>query len=95
MTVIREIFDTFFFQPPFSSSRFISAIMVGYLWGQLIMLAIPENEVAGINWNFYLHWLIPLAVGLGIYAEKIELNMSKISFFEESGYIHLIPTRKK
>lgn len=39
--------------------------MVGYLWGQLIMLAIPEDEVAGINWNFYLHWFIPLAVAFG------------------------------
>lgn len=53
-------------KPPFSTSRFISAIMVGYLWGQLVMLAIPEDEVAGINWN-YLHWLIPLAVALGVW----------------------------
>nr|CAI5850414.1 unnamed protein product [Callosobruchus analis] len=37
-------------KPPFSSSRFISAITVSYLWGQLVKLAIPEEEVAGINW---------------------------------------------
>lgn len=39
--------------------------MVGYLWGQIIMLAIPESEIAGINWNTYFHWFIPLGVGLG------------------------------
>ncbi|KAJ8982793.1 hypothetical protein NQ317_018494 [Molorchus minor] len=54
-------------KPPFSSSRFISAIMVSYLWGQLIMLAIPEDELGGINWNRIFHWFIPLAVGLGVW----------------------------
>ncbi|CAH1167384.1 unnamed protein product [Phyllotreta striolata] len=54
-------------KPPFSTSRFISAIMVGYLWGQLVMLAIPEDELGGINLNSYLHWFIPLAAALGIW----------------------------
>ncbi|XP_066138257.1 dnaJ homolog subfamily C member 22 [Euwallacea fornicatus] len=54
-------------KPPFSSSRFISAVMVGYLWGQLVLLAIPQDEVWGVNWNTYFHWLIPLAVALGVW----------------------------
>ncbi|CAH2019977.1 unnamed protein product, partial [Acanthoscelides obtectus] len=54
-------------QPPFSSSRFISAITVSYLWGQLVKLAIPEEEVAGINWMPFCHWLIPFAIGLGVW----------------------------
>ncbi|CAH0546741.1 unnamed protein product [Brassicogethes aeneus] len=53
-------------KPPFSTSRFISAVMVAYLWGQLVMLAIPADEVAGINFN-HLHWIIPLAVALGVW----------------------------
>lgn len=40
--------------------------MVGYLWGQLVMLATPEEDVFGINWSF-THWLVPLAVGLGVW----------------------------
>ncbi|CAH1963930.1 unnamed protein product [Acanthoscelides obtectus] len=54
-------------KPPFSSSRFISAITVSYLWGQLVKLAIPEEEVAGINWMPFCHWLIPFAIGLGVW----------------------------
>ncbi|KAL1517312.1 hypothetical protein ABEB36_001092 [Hypothenemus hampei] len=54
-------------KPPFSASRFISAVMVGYLWGQLILLAIPQNEIGGVNWNTYFHWFIPLAVALGVW----------------------------
>ncbi|XP_050301617.1 dnaJ homolog subfamily C member 22 isoform X2 [Anthonomus grandis grandis] len=54
-------------KPPFSTSRFISAVMVGYLWGQLIFLAIPQDELYGINWNTYLHWFIPLGVALGVW----------------------------
>ncbi|KAJ8924741.1 hypothetical protein NQ315_000894 [Exocentrus adspersus] len=54
-------------KPPFSTSRFISAITVSYMWGQLIMLAIPEEEIGGINWNSIFHWFIPLAVALGVW----------------------------
>lgn len=53
-------------KPPFSTSRFIGAVMVGYLWGQLIQLAIPTVPFLGIDWNF-LHWLIPLFAALGKY----------------------------
>ncbi|CAD7092524.1 unnamed protein product [Hermetia illucens] len=53
-------------KPPFSTSRFIGAVMVGYLWGQLIQLAIPTVPFLGIDWNF-LHWLIPLFAALGVW----------------------------
>lgn len=53
-------------KPPFSMNRFVGAIMVGYLWGQVAMIAIPEEDYAGINWSF-LHWIIPLFVGLGVW----------------------------
>ncbi|XP_018318722.1 dnaJ homolog subfamily C member 22 [Agrilus planipennis] len=53
-------------KPPFSSSRFISAIMVAYSWAQLVMVAIPEDDVGGVNWSF-LHWLIPLGAALGVW----------------------------
>lgn len=51
-------------KPPFSSWRFLFAIMVGYLWAQLLLLAIPQEEFAGMSWTF-LHWLVPLAGALG------------------------------
>ncbi|KAF7280116.1 hypothetical protein GWI33_006373 [Rhynchophorus ferrugineus] len=54
-------------KPPFSTSRFISALMVSYLWGQLIMMAIPQDEIYGVNLNSYLHWFIPLAVAMGVW----------------------------
>ncbi|XP_056636506.1 dnaJ homolog subfamily C member 22 [Diorhabda sublineata] len=54
-------------KPPFSTSRFISAVMVGYLWGQLVLLAIPEDEAGGINWKPLFHWFIPLGVALGVW----------------------------
>jgi DnaJ family protein C protein 22 len=53
-------------KPPFSTSRFISAVMVGYLWGQLVIMAIPEEEVGGFNWKIF-HWAIPFAVALGVW----------------------------
>lgn len=51
-------------RPEFSTSRFVWAIMIGYLWGQLFMLAIPTSLVGGIDWGF-LHWFVPLAGALG------------------------------
>lgn len=53
-------------KPEFSTSRFLFAIMIGYLWSQLVMIAIPGEIVAGIDWSF-LHWAIPLAGALGKY----------------------------
>ncbi|KAI4469555.1 dnaj subfamily c member 22 [Holotrichia oblita] len=52
--------------PPFSISRFISAIMIGYLWGQLVMIAIPESPIANYDLTF-LHWLIPLGCSIGVW----------------------------
>ncbi|KAF5305261.1 hypothetical protein FQA39_LY09226 [Lamprigera yunnana] len=53
-------------KPPFSTSRFLSAITVGYFWGQLVLMAIPEEEFGGINWKF-LQWLVPAAVTSGVW----------------------------
>lgn len=53
-------------KPPFSMIRFSGAFMVAYLFGQMIMIAIPEHDFGGINWSF-LHWLIPFGVSLGIW----------------------------
>lgn len=50
--------------PPFSTSRFLFAVMVGYLWAQLVLLAIPQENFGGIDWS-YLHWFVPLAGAFG------------------------------
>lgn len=52
-------------KPAFSSWRFIFSVMVGYLWSQLIFIAIPQENFAGIDWS-YLHWLIPFGAAFGI-----------------------------
>lgn len=51
-------------KPEFSTSRFLFALMVGYLWGQLVLIAIPQDRFMDIDWS-YLHWLVPLAGALG------------------------------
>lgn len=51
-------------KPEFSTSRFLLGIMVGFLWSQLILLAIPQESFGGIDWS-YLHWLTPLGGALG------------------------------
>lgn len=51
-------------KPEFSTVRFLFGIMVGYLWGHLIMMAIPQDRFGGIDWGF-LHWFIPLSSALG------------------------------
>ncbi|XP_049297624.1 dnaJ homolog subfamily C member 22 isoform X1 [Anopheles funestus] len=53
-------------KPPFSTGRFLLAIMIGYWWGQMIMIAIPQAVFYGIDWGF-LHWLIPFGVALGVW----------------------------
>lgn len=50
--------------PEFSSYRFLFGIMVGYLWCQLVQMAIPQEHFGGIDWG-YMHWLIPLPGALG------------------------------
>lgn len=51
-------------QPPFSMNRFTGMLMVGYSWGQMMMLAVPSDEVWGLNFR-YLNYLIPLVAALG------------------------------
>lgn len=53
-------------KPEFSINRFVGAIMVSYLWGQLIIIATPEDDLLGINWKF-LHWFVPLFCALGVW----------------------------
>lgn len=51
-------------KPPFTVGKFCSSLMVGYLWAQVFMIAIPDFEFLDINWKF-LHWVVPLVVSLG------------------------------
>uniref|UniRef100_A0A182JP58 DnaJ homolog subfamily C member 22 n=1 Tax=Anopheles christyi TaxID=43041 RepID=A0A182JP58_9DIPT len=53
-------------KPPFSTGRFLLAIMTGYWWGQLVSLAIPQAVFFGVDWGF-LHWVIPFSVALGVW----------------------------
>lgn len=53
-------------KPPFSTYRFMAAICVSYLWGQVVMIAIPETIVYEIDFSF-LHWVIPLGIALGVW----------------------------
>lgn len=53
-------------KPPFSTYRFMAAICVSYLWGQVVMIAIPETIVYDIDFSF-LHWVIPLGIALGVW----------------------------
>lgn len=53
-------------KPEFSTIRFLGEIMVSYLFGQLVMIAIPEEEFMGVNWRFLL-WTIPFFTALGVW----------------------------
>ncbi|CAH2104032.1 unnamed protein product [Euphydryas editha] len=53
-------------KPPFSMNRFTGMLMVGYSWGQMMMLAVPPDEFWGINFR-YLNNLIPLVAALGVW----------------------------
>lgn len=53
-------------KPEFSTIRFLGQIMVSYLFGQLAMIAIPEDEILGINWRILL-WTIPFFTALGVW----------------------------
>lgn len=53
-------------KPPFSSIRFTAAVCTSYLFGQLVLLAIPQDEIFGINWRFLL-WTVPLFTALGVW----------------------------
>lgn len=45
-------------------NRFTGMLMVGYSWGQMMLYAVPPDEIWGINFR-YLNYLIPLAAALG------------------------------
>ncbi|XP_014206639.1 dnaJ homolog subfamily C member 22 [Copidosoma floridanum] len=51
-------------KPPFESVRFLGAVVVSYLFGQLVLVAIPEDEINGINFK-HLIIFVPLAVAYG------------------------------
>ncbi|XP_030378708.1 dnaJ homolog subfamily C member 22 [Scaptodrosophila lebanonensis] len=53
-------------RPTYSSKRFLGQVMIGYLFGQLVAMAIPQTIVVGIDWTF-LHWSIPIFVSLGVW----------------------------
>ncbi|XP_004521022.1 dnaJ homolog subfamily C member 22 isoform X2 [Ceratitis capitata] len=53
-------------RPPYSAKRFVGEVMIGYLFGQVVLMAIPETIFAGIDWGF-LHWLIPVFISIGVW----------------------------
>lgn len=53
-------------KPPYSGKRFLFEIMIGYLFGQLFHMAIPNHLIMEVDFNF-LHWLIPLFVAIGVW----------------------------
>ncbi|XP_058462603.1 dnaJ homolog subfamily C member 22 [Malaya genurostris] len=53
-------------KPPLTTSRLLLAVMVGFLFGQLIMIAIPQQVFVGVDWNF-LHWCIPIGSAIGVW----------------------------
>lgn len=53
-------------KPPYSGKRFLGEVMIGYLFGQLVQMAIPQSLFWGIDWTF-LHWLIPVFISLGVW----------------------------
>ncbi|XP_050542196.1 dnaJ homolog subfamily C member 22 [Daktulosphaira vitifoliae] len=54
-------------KPPFSSCRFTGMVMVGYLFSTVVSLAIPEDKVGGLSWE-WLHAFTPLAAAFGVWA---------------------------
>lgn len=53
-------------KPEFSTVRFLGQIMVSYLFGQMWMIAVPEDEFIGLSWRFLL-WLTPFFSALGVW----------------------------
>lgn len=41
-------------------------VVIAYLWGSVLWLAIPEEEVGGINWRWLIVF-VPLACALGVW----------------------------
>ncbi|XP_034947609.1 dnaJ homolog subfamily C member 22 [Chelonus insularis] len=53
-------------KPPFSTVRFVGAIIISYIWGQLTWMAIPQEEIYGMNLR-PLMILVPFSVALGVW----------------------------
>lgn len=53
-------------KPEFSTIRFLGQIMVSYLFGQMWMMAVPEDEFAGMSWRFLL-WATPFFAAVGVW----------------------------
>lgn len=53
-------------KPSFSTTRFLSAVVISYIYGQVAMIAIPEDAVNGVN-LMHLHWIIPFFMAAGVW----------------------------
>ncbi|EDW86509.1 uncharacterized protein Dwil_GK18527 [Drosophila willistoni] len=53
-------------KPPYSSKRFVGQVMIGYLFGQVCSMAIPQTLVWGLDLSV-MHWSIPVAISLGVW----------------------------
>uniref|UniRef100_A0A7G3AG17 Putative dnaj molecular chaperone similarity domain protein n=1 Tax=Lutzomyia longipalpis TaxID=7200 RepID=A0A7G3AG17_LUTLO len=53
-------------KPPFSTSRFMGAVVLAYLFTQAAKLAIPQEIFWGIDFSF-LHWALPFFASLGVW----------------------------
>lgn len=53
-------------KPSFSINRFVGAFLVSYIWGQVMLMAVPEDAFHGVN-LMHLHWFIPLFVAVGVW----------------------------
>lgn len=53
-------------KPEFSTIRFLGQIMMSYLFGQMWMISVPEDEFAGMSWRFLL-WATPFFAALGVW----------------------------
>jgi len=53
-------------KPEFSTIRFLGQIMMSYLFGQVVMIAVPEDEIMGISWRFLL-WTVPFFSAVGVW----------------------------
>ncbi|CAI6349317.1 unnamed protein product [Macrosiphum euphorbiae] len=54
-------------KPPFSTVRFTGMVVVAYLFSTVVSLAIPEDNVAGLSWQ-WLQVFTPLAAAIGVWA---------------------------
>ncbi|KAG5680456.1 hypothetical protein PVAND_009964 [Polypedilum vanderplanki] len=53
-------------KPEFSTIRFLGQIIMSYLFGQLVMIAVPEDVLFGFDWRFLL-WTVPFFSALGVW----------------------------